>query len=320
MEGRRFAQLLFPGRRAVPPRQRPQPHPWAYSASPWRRLLARSFATIIERAPPAGAGSAAAALLLLASATYGAVRGDHVPNVMAQVQDIADSAANAAGFGISEIALSGVRGLSREDVLSLAGITGRSSLLFLDAATSRQRLVDNPWVAEATVLKLYPGRLRIEIKERAPFALWQKDGTVSVVAEDGKVLEPYVPARFAHLPVVVGQGAEHAAPDFLARLARYPGIAQQVRASALVAQRRWTLYLKNGVEVMLPEFGMEEALRSLVAMDRDERLLARDIVLVDLRTAGRVTVRLSDAAAAARDEALKAAEKERKKKKKGSEA
>jgi cell division protein FtsQ len=42
--------------------------------------------------------------------------------------------------------------------------------------------------------------------------------------------------------------------------------------------------------------------------------------MVDLRLADRVTVRQSDAAAAARDEALKAAAKARKLKKKGTEA
>ncbi len=58
----------------------------------------------------------------------------------------------------------------------------------------------------------------------------------------------------------------------------------------------------------------------LVDLDRDKKLLSRDIVAVDLRLSDRVTVRQSDAAAAARDEALKAAEKDKKAKRKGSEA
>ena len=72
----------------------------------------------------------------------------------------------------------------------------------------------NPWIADATVLKLYPGRLRIGIIERKPFALWQKDGAVSLIAADGTVLEHYVPPRFAALPLVVGKGAEHAGARF----------------------------------------------------------------------------------------------------------
>ena len=54
------------------------------------------------------------------------------------------------------------------------------------------------------MLKLYPGRLHIAVTEREAFALWQKDGKVSVIADDGTVVEPFVGARFAKLPLVVG--------------------------------------------------------------------------------------------------------------------
>ena len=84
--------------------------------------------------------------------------------------------------------LTGEHEVGRNEILVLAGITERSSLLFLDAASMRTRLLANPWIADATVLKLYPDRLRIEIKERKPFALWQKDGRVALIAADGTVL------------------------------------------------------------------------------------------------------------------------------------
>src|ERR1700687_3968778 len=123
-----------------------------------------------------------------------------------------------------------------------------------------------------------------------------------------------MPRRFAALPQVVGEGAEHAAEEFLGLLARYPDIARVVEASVLVAERRWNLHLKGGVEVLLPEAEPERALTTLSDLAQAKKLLARDIVAVDLRLADRVTVRQSDAAAAARDEALKAAEKDKDKK------
>jgi cell division protein FtsQ len=317
----RLAQSLKPKlKRRTSAVSRLHSHAWRVSSSGWRRIARRWFSGIIELNMPRGAGASAAAMLLLASAWYGAVKGDHVPEIAAQVQDICDAAANTVGFRISEVALAGEHEVVREDILALAGITGNSSLLFLDAARTRARLMTNPWIAEATVLKLYPGRLSIEIKERNAFALWQKDSRVALIAADGTVLERSVPRRFAALPQVVGQGAERAAQDFLGLLARYPGIARQVDASVLVAERRWNLHLKGGVEVLLPESEPEHALMTLVDLDRNKKLLARDIVAVDLRLADRVVVRQSDSAAAVRDEALKAAEKNKKNKAKGSEA
>jgi cell division protein FtsQ len=282
-----------------------------------QRLARRFVAALVAREPPRGLGASAAALLLLASTCYGVVKGGHSETIVAQVQDICDSAANAAGFRISEIALAGQHEVSREDILTLAGITGRSSLLFLDAARTRTRLLRNPWIADATVLKLYPGRLRIGITERKPFALWQQAGAVSLVAADGTVLERYVPSRFAALPLVVGKGAERAGHDFLDIVKRYPDIARNVEASVLVADRRWNLHLKGGIEVLLPEGEPDHALQTLAKLDRSKQILSRDIVSIDLRLPDRVTVRLSDVAAAARDDALKAAEKNKTKKKGG---
>jgi len=292
----------------------------ARSPGRWRRPLRRWFSTLVSIDVPRGAGAAAVAMLLLSSVCYGVVKGQHTDDIAQNFHDICDAAANAAGFRIAEVALAGEHELNRDDILKIAGITERSSLLFLDASQARTRLMTNPWIADATVLKLYPGRLRIEIKEREPFALWQRDARTALISADGTVLEADVPARFAKLPLVVGAGAERTAPKFLELLARFPAISGQVGAAVLVAERRWNLHLKNGVEVLLPEDHAEAALQTMIDLDRDKNLLSKDIVLVDLRLEDRVTVRLSDGAAAARAEALKAAEKKRKKPGKGGEA
>ena len=290
---------------------------WHNGAPGWQRRLRRSFMALINLKIPHGLGSSAAALLLVASATYGAVRGGHGQEIVDNLQNLCDDAANSVGFRISEVALSGEHELDRQKILSIAGITDRSSLLFLDPLQTRKRLVANPWISEATVLKLYPGRLRIEVKERKPFALWQKDGTVYLIAEDGTVLEAFVPQKFAGMPLVVGKGAEHAAPDFMKLIGKFPDIAKRVQASVYVAERRWDIYLKDKIVVELPEAAPEQALATLVELDRTKNLLSRDITAIDLRLPDRVAVRQSDAAFAAREDALKAAEKAAKKKKAG---
>jgi cell division protein FtsQ len=88
-----------------------------------------------------------------------------------------------------------------------------------------------------------------------------------------------------------------------------------MRAAILVAERRWNLRLKSGITVRLPEAHPELALATLIGLDRDKRLLSRDISGIDLRLPDRVTVRLSEEAAQARNELLKG-----KPKKKGGEA
>jgi cell division protein FtsQ len=263
------------------------------------------WSSLLDARLPRGAGLTATAIVLLASLAYGAVKGGHIPAVVAAITDTRDGAANAAGFRIVSIALAGNHHVSREEVLAIAGVTGTTSLLFLDVDQARERLKTNPWIADASVLKLYPGELQIGIKEREAFALWQKDRQVSVIADDGTVLEPYVAPRLVQLPLVVGRGAETRAKAFLALLDRYPAMRDFVRASVLVGERRWNLRLKNGIDVQLPESETASALERLVALDREKNLITRDIVAIDLRLSDRVTVRLSDPAAQARIDALK---------------
>jgi len=301
---RRRASRRSTSRALVPVRPR--------SAGCLERFVAR-YAPLLERLRlTRGAGIAASIILVAAAATYGVVKGDHVEAVEAALHELRDVAGNAAGFRVTGVALTGNKHLNREEILARAGVTGNTALLFFDVADARARLLADPWIADATIQKLYPDRLQITLTEREAFALWQKDGRISVIGADGTVLEPFVSRPYIPLPLVVGRGAETRAKEFLALLARFPDVRDNVLASILIAERRWNLRLRNGIDVRLPEQDAEAALAELVALDHDKKLTTRDIAAIDLRLPDRVTVRLSEAASQARDAALKERAKARK--------
>ena len=260
---------------------------------------------LLERHLPNRAGVALTALILLGSTGLGIVKGGHVDELVAALSDTRNALANSAGFRITTVAMNGCKQLSQDEVLAIGGVNGRSSLLFLDAATVRDKLKANPWIADATILKLYPGRLQIDIVERSAFALWQQDSRLSVIANDGAVLEPYVSRRFVSLPLVVGKGADVRARDFLALLDRYPQVRAATKAAIFVGERRWNLRLKDGLDIRLPENDVGNALATLSKLDKEERLFSRDIVAVDMRLPDRFTVQLSEDAAKAREELFK---------------
>jgi cell division protein FtsQ len=275
---------------AKPSLEREQPH----------RLIA-----LLERHVPRRAGVAATVLMLLGSAGLGIVKGGHLAEFSSALSDTRNAIANSAGFRITSVAINGRKQLSRDEVLATGGVNGRSSLLFLDAATVRDKLKANPWIADATVLKFYPGQLQIDLTERSAFALWQQDGRLSVISDDGAVLQPYVSRRFVSLPLVVGKGAETRAKDILALLARYPQVRAATKAAIFVGERRWNLRLKDGLDIRLPENDVGNALAALSKLDKEDRLFSRDIVAVDMRLPDRLTVQLSEDAAKAREELFK---------------
>lgn len=271
---------------------------------------------LLERYLPNRLGVTLTVLMLIGSAGLGIVKGGHIEAMTTALSDTRNALANSAGFAITTVVINGRKQLSQDEVLAIGGVNGRSSLLFLDATTVRDKLKGNPWIADATILKLYPGQLQIDIVERKAFALWQQDGRLAVISEDGAVLEPYVSRRFVSLPLVVGKGADTKARDFIALLDRYPQVRSVTKAAILVGERRWNLRLKDGLDIRLPEHDVGNALALLSKLDKEDRLFSRDIVTVDMRLPDRLTVQLSEEAAKARDELFK----DRKNKKKPGDA
>lgn len=72
-----------------------------------------------------------------------------------------------------------------------------------------------------------------------------------------------------------------------------------------VGERRWNLRLADGIDVRLPEVDVEKALATLSKMDKETGLFSRDITAIDMRLPDRLTVRLSEDAAKARNDLLK---------------
>jgi len=248
-----------------------------------RRL--RRAAEKIERRKARPLGQIAAGGFLFVTMLYALVVGG-------QIGRLGDSLLVFAGLGIEDVRIDGNRETSELTILERLELVG--SLVSFDVEEAQKRVAALPWVESAIVRKFYPGTLSVAIVERTPYALWQRDGEVFVIDAAGTEIAPLEEARFAKLPFLVGGGANQTAGGLLAEVLTEPAIAAQMRAAVLVAGRRWDLHLENGVTVKLPEKRAGEALTQLVKLDRQEGLLARDVVVIDLRLPDRVTVRLPE--------------------------
>ena len=225
---------------------------------------------------------------------------------------IPDILARGAGFDIKAVTITGTRELTQDEILGIAGVRPRNSLLLLDVAALRARLKAIPLIKEASVSKLYPSHLLIEIEERQPYALWQQDGTVRLVAKDGTPIDDMHDERFERLPLVVGDGANAHLADYVTILESAGELRDRIRAGMYVSGRRWTLKMDSGIAIALPEDDPRDAIARLADLEHDGHILEKDIVSLDLRMPDRVIARLSADAAAAREAAI-----DKKPKKKG---
>jgi cell division protein FtsQ len=283
--------LAPPAREASPPRVLLRAERAARASLGWRVRL--------DRPAPHKLDIALTLFVLLGAALLGAERGGQLDWVTEEASHAGDWVARSLGLGVSVVTVSGTSHMSEPRILAIAGIDASRSLPFFDVAEAKARLEANPLVKQASVRKLYPNQVVIDIVERTPYAVWQKDGDVSAIAADGAPIDEITDDRYAGLPFVVGEGANGRVREYVALLEAMDELKPRVEAGVLVGQRRWNLRLKSGVDVKLPEDNPEAAIAELLSLQRQSRILDKDMLALDFRVPGRVFVRLTEDAAAA---------------------
>jgi cell division protein FtsQ len=253
----------------------------------------------LDRPAPRKLEVALTVAVLLGAALFGAQRGGRLDGFEAQCGAVGDFLARKVGLGVEVVTVSGATHMSEPRILAIAGIDSTSSVPFFNVADGRARLEADPLIKQASVRKLYPNQIVIDIVERTPFAVWQKDGEVYAIAADGAPIDEVRDGRYVDLPFVVGEGANARAPEFVALLDAMDELKPRVEAGVLVGQRRWNLRLKSGIDVKLPETDPQAAIATLLRLERQSRILERAILAIDLRVKGRAFLRLTQEAATA---------------------
>ncbi|MGC9956145.1 cell division protein FtsQ/DivIB [Roseiarcus sp.] len=253
----------------------------------------------LDRPAPRKLEIALTVAVLLGAGLLGAERGGQLDAVTAQYGGVGDWIACTLRLGVRMVTVSGATHMSERKILAIAGVDDKKSLPFFDVAQARARLEADPLIKQASVRKLYPNQIVIEIVERTPYAVWQKDGDVRAIAADGAPIDEVNDGRYADLPFVVGEGANGRVREFVALLDAMDELKPRVEAGVLVDQRRWNLRLKSGIDIKLPESDPEAAIAELLILQRQSRILEKDVLALDFRVPGRVFARLSEEAAAA---------------------
>jgi cell division protein FtsQ len=237
------------------------------------------------------AAFAAAALVLAAGVVLMLATGGRAQALASAVGAGFDQRMAAAGFRISTVHIQGGSAFSEADIRSASGLELGQPILGLDLNAVRERLEGVGWVESAKVLRLLPDTVVLAVEERPRLAVWQHGGLTSVVDPAGKVIPEADPARFSHLPLVVGAGAADTAAAILPMVASRPRLMTRLEALVRVDGRRWDLRLKDGSLIQLPASGEDAALMQLDQLDQRARLLELGFARIDLRDPKMIAVR-----------------------------
>jgi cell division protein FtsQ len=236
-------------------------------------------------------GAAAVAIVAVTSTIYWSITSGAISNgITALHQDFLTYTADS-GLALREVRVDGRGETAISDILSAVGANRGDPILGIDIAAVRQRLEDLPWIVSASVERRFPDRLLVSVKEAEPMALWQRSQKLYLVSKNGDVIETANLAKYAKLLIIVGEDAPKKAQALFDMLDKEPDLRSHVTAAVLVGKRRWNIRMDNDIDVKLPEEDAADAWQRFADLNRQNDLLDKDILMVDLRVPNRVVVR-----------------------------
>ena len=222
------------------------------------------------------------------------VTGDRFQRVAAKTEQRLQLDLARVGFRVDAVQVEGASQDAARDVLRAAGLQRHEPILGVNLDAVRGRVEQVGWVKQARIVRLLPDAVIISIVQRPAAAVWQHDGRSVVVDEHGRPIPEADVGQFAQLPLVVGEGANLAAPQILPMIRARPRLIQKLEALVRVDDRRWDLRLKDGGLIQLPATGEESALIQLDQLDQKARVLDLGLSRIDLRDPELVAVRPKD--------------------------
>jgi cell division protein FtsQ len=210
----------------------------------------------------------------------------------AAYQQYAQLAARA-GFQVQRVEVTGMERVDQLKVYELVLAEKDRAMPLVDIDKVRADLLEYGWIKEARVSRRLPDTLAVEIIERKPAAVWQRDGKYSLIDAEGTVLQNVGAGEAGELPVLNGTDANDHAVALNELLDKASALKAQVVGASWVGNRRWDLRFKSGETLALPEGekAAAEALLNFARMDGIHRLLGRDLIHFDLRDPDRAYFR-----------------------------
>jgi len=107
-------------------------------------------------------------------------------------------------FQITAVKIDGNRMTSKEQIAALSRVDIHSNLLAIDVVQVQSLLESHPWIARAEVIRDWPNRLLIQVQEKNPVALLNRETGLFYLDIQGQIIAAAGPGQDLDFPVITG--------------------------------------------------------------------------------------------------------------------
>lgn len=194
------------------------------------------------------------------------------------------------GFKVENILVEGRVNTDPNVLLGLINVQKGDPLLAFNAQDAKDLISRITWVDQVRVERRLPDTIYVELKEREPLALYQKNQKLVLIDQNGEGITDFDLQRFQNLLLVTGEGAPENARELLAYLNAEDGVREHTASAIYIGERRWNLRTKSGIEIKLPAEDVGLALRRLAMMEVEKNILDKSLQHIDLREPDRIII------------------------------
>ncbi len=107
-------------------------------------------------------------------------------------------------FFVSKVEVEGTHRIPKRTIIELSSIKEGDNIFSLDLDAIRNKLLENPWIRNASIERRLPDKIVIHVDERSPFALARIHDRIYVVDKYGEPFKPLEPKENFSAPVITG--------------------------------------------------------------------------------------------------------------------
>ncbi len=217
--------------------------------------------------------------------------------LLAQVDDLRKTVESRPEFRVDVMQITGASPSLDAAIRDMLALKLPLSSFDIDLEAARAKVATLDAVEAVSIKVGKAGVLEVAITERMPALIWRRGQELDLLDKSGRrVARILTRADRPDLPLIAGAGANAAADEALQVVAAADPILPRLRGLIRMGERRWDLVLDRDQRILLPAQDPVRALERLLALDKAEDLLNRDILTLDLRHQQRPTLRLAPAA------------------------
>jgi len=192
-------------------------------------------------------------------------------------------------FSIREIELTGIKNSDENKIKKKLDEFKGKNIILISTKKLKETIKDFDFIREIKIKKIYPEKIKVEINELKPLAIFTNDNQMYLLLEAGKIIEYKEVSDRDSLTLVYGKGAEKNFYILHASLEELGLNKELIKKFDYFDINRWDIVLKDDKIIKLPVDGYEESLKRFLSIYKKENF--SNFQVFDFRIKGQLILK-----------------------------